>query len=156
MAPEIVLSRGHDKSVDYWALGILVYELLCGTTPFEADTQQETFERIVYSQRYLRFPLGFDPHAKSLVRKLLNSNAALRLGALKGGVKDVREHLFFSSQSLDWGALKRREIVMDYVPTLNGRHDHSHYNVAGGEGEGDVEEYVIEQDGANEDVFAKF
>ena len=54
MAPEIVLSRGHDKAVDYWACGILIYEMLCGTTPFEADSQQETFERIVYSQRYLR------------------------------------------------------------------------------------------------------
>ena len=54
MAPEIVLSRGHDKAVDFWSIGILIYEMLCGTTPFEANSQQETFERIVYSQRYLR------------------------------------------------------------------------------------------------------
>ena len=70
MAPEIVLSRGHDKGVDFWSIGILIYEMLCGTTPFEANSQQETFERIVYSQRYLRFPLGFDPHAKSIIRKV--------------------------------------------------------------------------------------
>jgi serine/threonine protein kinase len=83
MAPEIVLGRGRDKSCDFWSLGILVYELLCSVTPFEGQTQQETFEHIVYSQRYLRFPIGFDPHAKSLIRKLLTNNFALRLGALR-------------------------------------------------------------------------
>ena len=159
MAPEIILSRGHDKSVDYWALGILVYELLCGATPFEADSQQETFERIVYSQRYLRFPLGFDPHAKSLVRKLLNSNAALRLGALKGGLKDIKEHLFFSSQNMDWEELRNQNYVMDYVPTLSGKLDHSHFKVEDENedgGVGDIEEYVIEQNSENEDIFADF
>ena len=41
MAPEIVLSRGHDRGVDFWSIGILIYEMLCGTTPFEANSQQE-------------------------------------------------------------------------------------------------------------------
>jgi len=150
MAPEIVLSRGHDSGVDFWACGILIYEMLCGTTPFEAGSQQETFERIVYSQRYLRFPLGFDPHAKSLIRKLLESNSALRLGALRGGVEDVKEHLFFSATQLDWEALKRREIKMEYVPQereragdgVGGAGESSSF-----EGEGVVEEYEAGEDG---------
>ena len=116
MAPEIILSRGHDRAVDYWACGILIYEMLCGATPFEARSQQETFERIVYSQRHLRFPLGFDPHAKSLIRKLLESNSALRLGSLRGGVEDIKEHLFFSAHCLNWDELYQRDIAMEYVP----------------------------------------
>ncbi len=161
MAPEIVLSRGHDKGVDFWAVGILVYEMLCGTTPFESSSQQETFERIVYSQRYLRFPLGFDPHAKSLVRKLLESNSALRLGALKGGVEDIKEHLFFSAHDLDWGSLTRGEIKMDYTPDLTGPMDASHFD--NGDGDQDlveglemgsgVEEFVV---GDGMDLFSDF
>ncbi len=148
MAPEIVLSRGHDNAVDYWALGILVYELLCGVTPFEAGSQQETFEKIVYSQRYLRFPLGFDPHAKSLVRKLLTSNSALRLGALKGGVNDLKNHLFF--KNLDWSRLVKCEYEMDYKPTLSGAKDVRYFEGAGSAKQdelGVVEEFVVGSEG---------
>jgi serine/threonine protein kinase len=154
LAPEIVLSRGHDAGVDFWACGILIYEMLCGTTPFEAGSQQETFERIVYSQRYLRFPLGFDPHAKSLVRKLLESNAALRLGSLRGGVQDVKEHLFFSAGGLggtgDWEKLKRKGYAMEYKPgppSLPAGGGEGAGVGAGFDGDGVVEEYHAGEDG---------
>lgn len=91
----MVLTKGHDKSVDYWAIGVLVYELLCGCTPFESSSQPETFKKIVQSQRYLGFPPKFDPHAKSLIRKLLHPNAGLRLGALQSGFLDIKDHPFF-------------------------------------------------------------
>lgn len=94
-APEVILTKGHDKSVDYWAIGVLVYELLCGCTPFESSSQPETFKKIVQSQRYLGFPPKFDPHAKSLIRKLLHPNAGLRLGALQSGFSDIKDHPFF-------------------------------------------------------------
>ena len=56
LSPELVLSKGHDKSADYWALGCLIYELLVGHTPFQHDNQQEIFKRIIQSTRYLHFP----------------------------------------------------------------------------------------------------
>lgn len=66
---ELVLTQGHDKSADYWAFGALIYELLCGHTPFESSNQQRTFEKIVHSQKHLAFPPEFDPHGKSLIRR---------------------------------------------------------------------------------------
>ena len=118
MAPEVVLTQGHDKSADYWALGVLIYELLCGNTPFEGRNQQRTFEKIVNSQKHLSFPKKFEPHAKSLLRRLLHPNAALRLGALQNGGQDVREHAFFTTQNIDFNKLLHQEIDMSYKPKI--------------------------------------
>lgn len=111
-----MLTQGHDKSADYWAFGILVYELLCGCTPFEGRNQQRTFEKIVQSQKHLTFPKGFDAHSKSFVRRLLHPNASLRLGALQNGGLDVREHAFFITQSIDFTKLLEQAVPMRYLP----------------------------------------
>ena len=76
---ELVLTQGHDKSADYWAYGVLLYEIINSRTPFESGNQQRTFEKIVHSQKHLSFPNEFNPHCKSLIRRLLHPNAALRL-----------------------------------------------------------------------------
>jgi serine/threonine protein kinase len=116
---ELVLTQGHDKSADYWALGILIYEIICGRTPFESSNQQRTFEKIVHSQKHLIFPPSFDPHAKSLIRKLLHPNAALRFGALQGGVNDIMNHAFFQMKNLDFEALLNEELPMEYQPMMH-------------------------------------
>ena len=116
LAPELVLGEGHTAAVDFWALGVLLYELLCGQTPFDDESQPKVFEKIVGSQRHLRFPRGFDAHAKSLVRKLMHPTPALRLGSLKGGVAEIRSHRFFTANELDFAALLRYEVAAPYVP----------------------------------------
>ena len=72
LAPELVLGEGHTAAVDFWALGVLIYELLTFETPFEDESQQRTFEKIVRSSAHLTFPVGFDADAKTLVRDLMN------------------------------------------------------------------------------------
>ena len=114
-----MLTQGHDKSADYWAFGILLYELLCGITPFEARSEQRTFEKIVHAQKYLSFYPGFDPHCKSLIRRLLHPNPALRIGALQGGIDDVKKHAFFVSQNLNFESLLNQEVEMPYIPELH-------------------------------------
>ncbi len=114
-----MLTQGHDKSADYWAYGVLVYELLCGHTPFESSNQQRTFEKIVHSQKHLAFPPEFDPHGKSLIRRLLHPNAALRLGALQNGILDITNHAFFLMKNMDFGALLTQEIEMPYIPNTD-------------------------------------
>ena len=61
LSPELVLSKGHDKSADYWALGCLIYELLVGRTPFAHDNHQEVFKRILQSAKSLRCPSKMNP-----------------------------------------------------------------------------------------------
>ena len=79
LAPELVLSKGHDKAVDYWALGILMYELLVAETPFaDPDNEANVFRHIVNSEVKLTFPRRFPTIAKDLVKKLLHPNPAVR------------------------------------------------------------------------------
>jgi serine/threonine protein kinase len=115
---ELVLTQGHDKSADYWAFGILLYEILCGHTPFESSNQQRTFEKIVHSQKHLIFPPEFDPHAKSLIRRLLHPNAALRIGALQNGINDITNHAFFAMRNLDFELVISEQVEMIYKPTI--------------------------------------
>lgn len=113
-----MLSQGHDRSVDYWAFGCLLYELVCGHTPFESSSQQRTFEKIVHSQKYLTFPQGFDPHCKSLIRRLLHPNSALRIGALQNGIDDIKSHAFFTMMNVPFDMLIGKEVMMPYCPPM--------------------------------------
>ena len=70
----------------------------------------------MHSQKYLTFPRGFDVHCKSLVRRLLHPNAALRLGALQNGIEDIRTHAFFAVQNVDFDKLLAQEVPMEYTP----------------------------------------
>lgn len=80
MAPEIIQSKGHGKAVDWWALGILIFEMLAGYPPFFDDTPFGIYEKIL--QGRIAFPPHFDPHAKDLIKHLLTPDLSKRLGNL--------------------------------------------------------------------------
>jgi serine/threonine protein kinase/CRP-like cAMP-binding protein len=122
MAPEIVLTQGHDRSSDFWALGVLAYECLCTCTPFEGLTQERTFEKIVHSQRFLTFPNHVDPHLKSFVRRLMHPNASLRLGALQNGYNDIKSHALFTSTEggkIDFEGIANGTIKSTFVSQMD-------------------------------------
>jgi serine/threonine protein kinase len=100
--------------MDYWAFGVLIYELLCQRTPFLGRNQQRTFEKIVHSQKFLSFSTKIDAHSKSLLRKLLNPNPSIRLGCLRNGSGDVKEHAYFSG--VDFEKLSSCQIEMPFIP----------------------------------------
>ena len=120
LAPEVVLSHGHSFAVDFWSLGILIYELFCKVTPFETDgdDQLDTLHRIVNSHQFLGFPHGFDPNAKTLIRHLLTPVPGARIGCWKGGFKDIKEHVFFYllSEEIDWPTVEAGKLEKVYVP----------------------------------------
>jgi cGMP-dependent protein kinase len=126
LAPEIVMSKGYDKGVDYWAYGCLVYELFLGRTPFQADYTTKIFQNIVASDKNLQFPAGMDPAHVALCRKLLTSNAAFRLGSLSGGVDDIINDAFFAG--FNWDALKAGTLKSPYSPPVKGGDDTSNFD----------------------------
>jgi cGMP-dependent protein kinase len=123
-----VLSKGHNKSVDYWALGCLVYELLVGTTPFQDQQQPKIFEKIIHCDKHLCFPDDFDPEAQDLIKRLLTPNPSLRLGSLAGGVQDIMDHQWYRSASFKWEDLYQKKLSAPYKPPINDPLDTSNFD----------------------------
>lgn len=124
LAPEFIFNSGHDRSVDYWAFGVLCFELTAGYTPFQHpnDPSDMTalFTRIACSKRdKVRFPRDFDAkakgtHARDLVVHLLASDPSQRLGNLAAGVDGIRRHPYFAK--IDWVKLVKKELPVPWKP----------------------------------------
>jgi len=101
LAPEVILSQGHNKGVDWWCVGILIYEMMSGNPPWVADDPLEIYQKILGGK--LKFPWGFDKTCKDLVKRLLDPDTTRRLGCMKNGVRDIQTHKFF--KEVDWAEL---------------------------------------------------
>jgi len=94
LAPELVLSKGHNCAVDMWALGILIFELLTSVTPFESDIQTEMFNNISNSKEVLKeaTPGRMDKQSKAIIAKFLEPQPMLRFGSTVGGYDAIWDH----------------------------------------------------------------
>ncbi|MGH0185631.1 UNVERIFIED_CONTAM: hypothetical protein FKN15_018746 [Acipenser sinensis] len=92
VAPEIILNKGHDFSVDFWSLGILVFELLTGSPPFSGADQMTTYNLILKGIEKMDFPKKITRRPEDLIRKLCRQNPTERLGNLKNGITDIKKH----------------------------------------------------------------
>ncbi|XP_057633617.1 ribosomal protein S6 kinase alpha-4 isoform X3 [Chionomys nivalis] len=124
MAPEIIRSKaGHGKAVDWWSLGILLFELLTGASPFTLEGEKNTQAEV--SRRILKcsppFPLRIGPVAQDLLQRLLCKDPKKRLGAGPQGAQEVKSHPFF--QGLDWAALAARKIPAPFRPQIRSELD---------------------------------
>jgi len=125
IAPEVLLNVGHGKGVDWWTLGILLYEMLAGEPPFVDDNPMGIYEKILSSNSCLHFPKKFDKHAKSLTKKLLTVDLSSRCGCSNGGAEDVKTHIFFAG--LDWRKLIQKSLEPPIKPKVEGLQDTSNY-----------------------------
>lgn len=100
-APEMIIGVGHGKGVDFWALGVLCYELLAGYPPFYDRNTDVVCRKICAGK--LDFPPFFDEAAKRCVRRLLSVDASRRLGCQRGGARGVKGHGWF--RGFDFRAL---------------------------------------------------
>jgi protein kinase A len=124
LAPEILLNKGHGKPVDWWTLGILIYEMLAGIDPFTDDDPMAIYQKILKGK--VRFPRNFDKSGKSLVKHLLVADLTKRFGNLRGGVSDIKTHRWFSG--LDWSSLLRMELTMPFRPSVRDAGDTSNFS----------------------------
>lgn len=114
LAPEVVASKGYNKSIDWWSLGILTYEMLAGYPPFYADNPMKLYENILECK--VRYPPYFDPLARDLLEKLLTPDLSKRYGNLANGSRDIMLHPWF--EEVNWERLLRREIEAPYIPPV--------------------------------------
>ena len=114
IAPEILSSKGHDKGVDWWTFGVLLYEFLEGIDPFAADSPSQIYKNIL--DHRLKFSSGINSEAKSLIKKLLQPDLTKRYGCLKNASQDIKDHPFFSI--IKWDKLKKKKIVPFYKPKI--------------------------------------
>ncbi|XP_061483264.1 ribosomal protein S6 kinase alpha-3 isoform X4 [Rhineura floridana] len=122
MAPEVVNRRGHTQSADWWSFGVLMFEMLTGTLPFQGKDRKETMTMILKAK--LGMPQFLSQEAQSLLRMLFKRNPANRLGAGPDGVEEIKRHPFFST--IDWNKLYRREINPPFKPAT-GRPEDTFY-----------------------------
>jgi len=124
LAPEIITNKGHNLAVDWWAFGILIFEMLVGQPPFCADDPMDIYQKILRNR--VAYPANMSKHAKDLIAKLLISVPAQRLGSLKKGHRDISGHNFF--KPLDLVKLMKKEIPAPYVPTIKSPTDTSNFD----------------------------
>lgn len=124
LAPEIVMSRGYGKAVDWYAVGVLIYEMLLGTPPFYHENHLKLYENIV--QQTAKFPPTFDAVARDLIERLLEKNPVMRLGSLAGGAEDIKRHPWF--REVKWDLLSKLLIKAPYRPKLAFEGDTSNFD----------------------------
>ncbi|KAI8086213.1 camp-dependent protein kinase 1 [Halteromyces radiatus] len=124
LAPEVIQSKGYGKAVDWWSLGVLIYEMLAGQPPFYDDDHLKLYEKILAGK--VRWPTFFDQAAVSLLRKLLTSDLSKRYGNLKAGSDDIKRHAWF--EGVDFNLMLARQIRAPYIPTIRGDGDASHFD----------------------------
>ncbi|KAH8589364.1 kinase-like domain-containing protein [Bisporella sp. PMI_857] len=115
LAPEVVSSKGYNKSVDWWSLGILIFEMLCGYTPFwDGGSPMKIYENILKGK--VKYPPYIHPDAQDLLQRLITADLTKRLGNLHGGSEDVKNHLWFAE--VTWERLAKKDIDAPYVPPV--------------------------------------
>lgn len=117
LAPEVIRARGYNQSVDWWSLGVLLFEMLAGYPPFytEDGNPIKLYEKILAGN--VQYPSFFETGAKDLLHSLLTADLSKRYGNLLHGSRDIFSHMWFAE--IDWDCLYRKEIPAPYIPNIS-------------------------------------
>ncbi|XP_063474924.1 serine/threonine-protein kinase N2-like isoform X1 [Symphalangus syndactylus] len=117
LAPEVLTETSYTRAVDWWGLGVLIYQMLVGDYPFLGDDEDKLFDSIVNDE--VRYPRFLSTEAISIMRRLLRRKPEWRLGASKKDAEDVKKHPFF--RLIDWSALMDKKVKPPFIRTRRGR-----------------------------------
>ncbi|XP_032512264.1 cAMP-dependent protein kinase catalytic subunit alpha-like [Danaus plexippus] len=124
LAPEIILSKGYGMSVDWWSLGILLFEMSAGHPPFYASDPMRIYEKIVAGK--YRCPNHFSQELRDLISRVLQVDITRRLGNLKNGVLDFKNHKWFAE--IDWDGLLNNRIPAPFIPKVRSPGDTTYFD----------------------------
>uniref|UniRef100_A0A8C5C8P6 Protein kinase N1a n=1 Tax=Gadus morhua TaxID=8049 RepID=A0A8C5C8P6_GADMO len=124
LAPEVLTDTSYTRAVDWWGLGVLIYEMLVGESPFPGDDEEEVFDSIVNDE--VRYPRFLSTEAIGIMRRLLRRNPERRLGSGEKDAEEVKKQPFF--KSMDWEALLQRKLTPPFVPRIAGKEDVSNFD----------------------------
>ncbi|KAG7226112.1 hypothetical protein INR49_018723 [Caranx melampygus] len=124
MAPEILMRSGHNRAVDWWSLGALMYDMLTGAPPFTGENRKKTIDKILKCK--LSLPPYLTQEARDLLKRLLKRNASARLGAGVDDATEVKSHPFF--RHINWEDLLARKVEPPFKPFLQSAEDVSQFD----------------------------
>ncbi|KAI9626136.1 hypothetical protein H4Q26_015882 [Puccinia striiformis f. sp. tritici PST-130] len=124
MAPEILLEQRYGRAVDWWAFGVLIYEMLLGQSPFRGDDEDEIFDAILEDEPL--YPIHMPRDSVSILQKLLTRDPARRLGGGPNDAEEIKAHPFF--RETNWSDVYGKKIPAPYFPTINGPMDVSNFD----------------------------
>jgi len=124
LAPEIIQHKGHSHPVDWWAFGILIFEMMTGQPPFVAEDPMEIYKKIINAKH--RLPWFFPKKCRNIIGDLLTKNPIKRLGSFRGGAIDIKQHDWFDE--IDYGDLEDKAIPPPYLPIIDNPTDTSNFD----------------------------
>lgn len=127
IAPEILQELDYGFGVDWWALGVLMYEMMAGQPPFEADNEDDLFESILHDE--VLYPVWLTKDAVSILKSFMTKNPNRRLGCVtaNGGEDAIKKHSFFHNK-IDWTALEERQLKPPFKPKVKDEKDTSNFD----------------------------
>ena len=130
LAPELIQGKGYGRAIDYWALGVLLYEMAFGISPFaeeDDDSQLAVYKNIMTGN--LQIPSDSSDGLVNVLLMLMAQNPTKRLGNLKGGVNDIKRHIWF--KPINWRQLELQQLRPPIVPQLSNDSDISYFQDSG-------------------------
>ncbi|XP_020283793.1 cAMP-dependent protein kinase catalytic subunit-like [Pseudomyrmex gracilis] len=124
LAPEVILSKGYNKAIDWWSFGVLIYEMNAGYPPFYSRDPIKIYEKIVAGK--YKFAHHFGDELRDIIKNILQVDITRRYGNLKDGSMDIKKHRWF--KSIDWIEIYHQKVTPSFIPHCESPGDTSHFD----------------------------
>ena len=140
LAPEVISGAGHGKGVDWWTLGVLLFEMLASYPPFYHEDPMKTYAKIMYGR--VNYPKHFGSDAVDIIKSFLHAKPTKRIGIIKGGIDNIKRHKWFND--FEWDLLFKSSMKAPIIPTIKNNLDRSNFE-SGNNGDDNEEEKKLKQ-----------